>query len=121
MPNTFRGTDVRDCHSLKITVSRRQDSGVNPLWQSIVGEIPYGPECLGRLIVKTQPVPGRLRTYSFPPLASQPRCAATPRCLIETQSPRPFRLLLRWTNGRTSSSRGPDGSPPHSSSISIRT
>src|SRR5467141_3526203 len=69
---------------------------------------------MGRLMEKTQPFPGRLRTSRVPPLAWTPwRLMASPR-------PRPVRSALRRSNGRKSCSVRPAGSPPHSSSTSRR-
>src|SRR6266403_3004011 len=69
---------------------------------------------MGRLMEKTQPFPGRSRTSRVPPLAW------TPWRLMASPTPRPERSALRRSNGRKSCSVRPAGSPPHSSSTSMR-
>ena len=68
----------------------------------------------GRSTVNVHPLPGRLRTRISPPFAR------TPFMLMESPSPSPVLSAPRCSKGRNRSSALPGGSPPHSSSTSIR-
>ena len=97
---------MKDCRSKRRT-SRAKLCAHRQLYPAGVG--------LGRSIVNTHPLSGRLRTWSLPPFTS------TPRRLIPRPSPTPDRSQLRCSNSRNKSSGFPFGRPPHSSSTSIKT
>jgi hypothetical protein len=63
-------------------------------------------EYLGRLIVKTHPVPGTLRTFR------DPSCNSTLRRAMDKPNPSPLLSTSFCVNGRNIFSASPDESPP---------
>lgn len=65
-----------------------------------------GPSCIGRLIVKMQPLPGRLRTLSTPPFETT-HCSA-----MERPRPSPLLSVPCCANGANMLSAAPGSRPP---------